>query len=97
VHQVLTGENFHSALTALAWRHISAGMPAGQIVEHLRGIMLSIPGRKDGLEFVVVASLTAHLALSQVATVTRYKCLIFLVTCCNPVQQEFGLIFRLSD
>ena len=43
VRQVLTGENYHSALTSLAWRYIGSGMHAGQIVEHLRGIMLSIP------------------------------------------------------
>jgi putative DNA primase/helicase len=43
VRQVLTGENFHASLTSLAWRHTGAGMPAGQVVEHLRGIMLSIP------------------------------------------------------
>src|SRR5262249_55221282 len=33
VRQVLTGENYHGALTALAWRQIGAGMPAGQVVE----------------------------------------------------------------
>jgi len=43
VREVLTGENYHSALTALAWRQIGTGMPAGQVVELLRGIMLSIP------------------------------------------------------
>src|SRR5262249_25681978 len=39
-----------------------------------------------------------QLALSQLATVTHYKCLIFLVTCtcCNPVQQGFGSISGLS-
>jgi hypothetical protein len=40
---VLTGENYHGALTALAWRQIGAGMPAGQVVEQLRGVMLTIP------------------------------------------------------
>jgi hypothetical protein len=43
VRQVLTGEHYHNALTMLAWRQIGAGMAAGQIVEQLRGIMLSIP------------------------------------------------------
>ena len=43
VRQLLTGDNYHSALVSLAWRQIGAGMPAGQVVEHLRGIMLSIP------------------------------------------------------
>ena len=43
VRQILTGENYHSALTSLAWRHIGAGMTAGQVVEQLRGLMLSIP------------------------------------------------------
>src|SRR5262245_44800602 len=42
VRQVMTGENFHGALTALAWR-LTGGMPAGQVVEQLRGIMLTIP------------------------------------------------------
>ena len=46
VRQVLTGENYHSALVSLAWRQIYAGMPAGQAVEHLRGIMLSIPDER---------------------------------------------------
>jgi hypothetical protein len=42
VRQVLSGENFHGALTSLAWRLIGGGMPAGQVVEQLRGIMLTI-------------------------------------------------------
>lgn len=43
LRQVLTRENYHSALTALAWRQVGAGMPGGQVVEQLRGAMLSIP------------------------------------------------------
>jgi RepB DNA-primase from phage plasmid len=43
VRQVLTGENYHAALTSLAWRQVVAGMPGGQAVEHLRGVMLSTP------------------------------------------------------
>ena len=48
VRQLLTGDNYHSALVSLARRQIGAGMPAGQVVEHLRGIMLGIPeDRRD--------------------------------------------------
>ncbi len=43
VRQVLTGDNYHSALVSLAWRQIGAGMPGGQTVEFLRGVMLSTP------------------------------------------------------
>ena len=46
VRQVLAGENYHGALTQLAWRHIGARMPAGQVVEHLRGLMRSIPDER---------------------------------------------------
>jgi hypothetical protein len=49
VRQVITGESYHQALTSLTWRHIGAGMPAGQVVEHLRGVMLGVPSeRRDG-------------------------------------------------
>src|SRR5262245_703793 len=43
LRQVLTGESFHGALTSLAWRLVGAGVPGGQVVEQLRGTMLSIP------------------------------------------------------
>src|SRR5262245_7449548 len=43
VRQVLTGDSYHGALTSLAWRLVGAGMTGGQVVEQLRGTMLSIP------------------------------------------------------
>ena len=43
VRQVTTGEHYHAALTALAWRQVGAGMPTGMVVEFLRGLMLSMP------------------------------------------------------
>src|SRR5262245_24477612 len=43
VRQVLTGDNYHGALTALAWRLVGAGLPCGQVVEQLRGTRLSVP------------------------------------------------------
>src|SRR5262245_44548489 len=43
VRRILGGENFHDALTSLAWRLVGAGTPGGQAVEFLRGIMLSTP------------------------------------------------------
>src|SRR5262245_33883354 len=43
VRQVVTGDNDHSALLSLTWRQITAGMPGGQTVEFLRGVMLSTP------------------------------------------------------
>jgi hypothetical protein len=43
VRKVVTGESYHGPLTALAWRDIGAGQPAGQVVESLRGLMLACP------------------------------------------------------
>lgn len=43
VRQVFTRENYHGPLASLAWRMVRAGMPEGQVVEQLRGTMLSIP------------------------------------------------------
>ena len=46
VSQLLIGANYHNALTSLAWRLVGAGMPAGQVVEHLRGLMRGIPNER---------------------------------------------------
>jgi hypothetical protein len=46
VRQVLTSEKYHPALTSLAWRLVGAEVPGGQVVEHLRGLMLSIPDER---------------------------------------------------
>ena len=43
VRQVLTGEHYHPALCSLAFRLVGSGVPAGQVVEQLRGIMLARP------------------------------------------------------
>jgi Protein of unknown function (DUF3631)/RepB DNA-primase from phage plasmid len=43
VRQVLTRQSYHGALASLAWRFIGAGTPGGQVVEYLRGTMLTVP------------------------------------------------------
>ena len=49
---VLTGDEYHAPLVALAMRFLRSGMPDGQAVKVLRGIMLAIPeaerDMKDG-------------------------------------------------
>jgi len=52
VREVLTASDYHGPLVSLAMRYLKAGMPDGQAVETLRGVMLAVPdaGRdsKDG-------------------------------------------------
>jgi hypothetical protein len=43
VRQVLTGEHYHPALCALAYRLVGSGMPTRQVEEQLRGMMLARP------------------------------------------------------
>jgi putative DNA primase/helicase len=46
VRGVLSSDTYHAGLRDIAWRQTGAGMPAGLIVEQLRGMMLSIPEEK---------------------------------------------------
>ena len=52
IQDVLTGADYHAALVALALRMLLAGMPDGQAVLVLRGVMLAVPDAvrdmKDG-------------------------------------------------
>jgi hypothetical protein len=43
VRQLLNAETFHGALRSLTWRYLTAGMAGAQVVETLRGFMLTIP------------------------------------------------------
>jgi hypothetical protein len=48
ITQILSGDNYHEPLTALAMRYIIAGVAPGQAVEVLRGLMRSVPeDRRD--------------------------------------------------
>lgn len=47
VRRILTGEEYHCALRDLAFRHVKAGMPAGQVVQTLRGLMDASTGPRD--------------------------------------------------
>ncbi len=52
VREVLTGGEYHAPLVSLAMRYLKAGMPDGQAVETLRGVMQAVPeairDMKDG-------------------------------------------------
>ena len=43
IRAVMTAEDYHAPLAALAMRYLKAGMPDGQVVLTLRGIMLAVP------------------------------------------------------
>jgi putative DNA primase/helicase len=47
VRQILTSESYHVPLRNLAWRYLAAGMAPGQVVETLRGLLLSAPDERD--------------------------------------------------
>jgi predicted P-loop ATPase len=43
IRQLLSAETFHDALRSLSWRYLASGMAGVQVVETLRGFMLTIP------------------------------------------------------
>jgi hypothetical protein len=56
IRAVLTGEDYHTPLAALAMRFLKAGMEDGAAVNALRGLMLAVPDAERDMKDGVAAS-----------------------------------------
>ena len=50
IRALLGGEDFHGTLLALAMRYAKGGMPDGQIIGTLKGMMSAVPAEKRGTD-----------------------------------------------